>query len=65
MNRNEILKSLIEKSGLTKKQFAEKHGYKTYRIYDWTNGKRNISLFNLEEIAFNENFDLTLKLEKR
>lgn len=65
MNRNEILKSLIEKSGLTKKQFAEKHNYKTYRIYDWTNGKRNISLFNLEVIAFNENFDLTLKLEKR
>jgi transcriptional regulator with XRE-family HTH domain len=65
MNRNEILKSLIEKSGLTKKQFAEKHGYKTYRIYDWTNGKRNISLFNLEVIAFNENFDLTLKLQKR
>ena len=65
MNRNEIIKSLIEKSGLTKKQFAEKHGYKTYRIYDWTNGKRNISLFNLEVIAFNENFDLTLKLEKR
>jgi len=65
MNRNEILKSLIEKSGLTKKQFAEKHGYKTYRIYDWTNGKRNISLFNLEVIAFNENFDLTLKLEER
>jgi transcriptional regulator with XRE-family HTH domain len=65
MNRNEILKSLIEKSGLTKKQFAEKHGYKTYRIYDWTNGKRNISLFNLEMIAFKENFDLTLKLQKR
>ena len=65
MNRNEILKSLIEKSGLTKKQFSEKHGYKTYRIYDWTNGKRNISLFNLEVIAFNENFDLTLKLQKR
>lgn len=65
MNRNEILKSLIEKSGLTKKQFAEKHGYKTYRIYDWTNGKRNISLFNLEVIAFNENFDLTLKLQER
>jgi hypothetical protein len=65
MNRNEILKSLIEKSGLTKKQFAEKHGYKTYRIYDWTNGKRNISLFNLEVIAFKENFDLTLKLQER
>lgn len=65
MNRNEILKSLIEKSGLTKKQFAEKHGYKMYRIYDWTNGKRNISLFNLEVIAFNENFDLTLKLQER
>ena len=65
MNRNENLKSLIEKSGLTKKQFAEKHGYKTYRIYDWTNGKRNISLFNLEVIAFKENFDLTLKLQKR
>ena len=65
MNRNEILKSLIAKSGLTKKQFAEKHGYKTYRIYDWTNGKRNISLFNLEVIAFNENFDLTLKLQER
>ena len=65
MNRNEILKSLIEKSGLTKKKFAEKHGYKTYRIYDWTNGKRNISLFNLEVIAFNENFDLTLKLQER
>ena len=65
MNRNEILKTLIAKSGLTKKQFAEKHGYKTYRIYDWTNGKRNISLFNLEVIAFKENYNLTLKLKKR
>lgn len=66
MRTNDILRILIKQSGLNQTQFGEKHGYKHYRICGWVNDIRNISMHNLELIAFNEGYKLNveLKLEK-
>lgn len=50
MNK-EILKSLIEKTGLTQRAFGEKIGVDETRISHWLSGYRNIRNARLEEIA--------------
>jgi len=61
----QILKDLIKQSGLSKKQFCEKHEIKEITKLDgWLNGTRNIQFCTLELIAFDEGKKITLKIEE-
>jgi transcriptional regulator with XRE-family HTH domain len=66
MNKSQILKDLIELSGLSKKKFADKHEISPQQLSDWTKGRRNIMFCTLELIAFDEGFDIIInyKIEK-
>ena len=50
----EILKDLIKLSGLSQKQFAEKHEIEYKKFNHWVTGYRNISLPTLQLFAFDE-----------
>ena len=58
MTRQQSLKTLIKKSGLNQKQFAEKHGLRPERISEWITVKKNIYLPTLQELARIEGYSL-------
>lgn len=59
-----ILKDLIELSGLSKKQFCDKHEIAITKMNHWLNGTRNVQFCTLELIAFDEGKKITLKIEE-
>jgi len=50
----QILKDLIKLSGLSQKQFAEKHEIEYKKFNHWATGYRNISIHTLQLFAFDE-----------
>ena len=60
----QILKDLIKLSGLSQKQFAEKHEIEYKKFNHWVTGYRNISLPTLQLFAFDEGKKITLKIEE-
>jgi len=60
----QILKDLIQQSGLSKKQFCEKHEIAITKMNHWLNSTRNPQFCTLELIAFDEGKKITLKIEK-
>lgn len=50
----QILKDLIKLSGLSQKQFAEKHEIEYKKFNHWVTGYRNVSLPTLQLFAFDE-----------
>lgn len=66
MTKPQLIKNLIELSGLNQEKFALKHGKGENQVSEWKTGKRIICDKTLTEIAKNEGFKLTieLKLEK-
>jgi len=60
----QILKDLVKESGLSNKQFADKHQIEITKFLKWLNGTRNPQFCTLELIAFDEGKKITLKIEK-
>jgi len=58
MKKPEILKQLIEKSGLTQKAFAEKHGIDEPKLSRWVTGKIEPMHATVQLIAFEEGYYL-------
>jgi len=59
----QILKDLIQQSGLSKKQFCEKHEISITKMNHWLNGTRNPQFCTLELIAFDEGFKINVVYE--
>ena len=66
MTQQEIIKALIQKSGLNQAKFALKHGIDKSYLNEVIKGKKEYKQGTLGLIAFDEGFDLklTYKLEK-
>jgi transcriptional regulator with XRE-family HTH domain len=60
LDKQQIVKDLIDFSGLSQVDFAKKHKIPPQQLSDWKNGVRNIKLCTLELIAFDEK--LTIKI---
>lgn len=61
MTKQQIIRTLLANN--TQKEFALKHGVTQQRISEWLRGIRNISNNNLETIAKNEGYLLTIELK--
>jgi predicted transcriptional regulator len=58
--RTEILKALIQESGLNPRQFSLKYEIQPTIIYTYISGKKDIKFTKLEEIAKALNLKLTV-----
>lgn len=58
----EILKALILKSGLSKRDFCEKVGKPQSRLSERLNGKRNIKLSELNKMAEKLGLEIRFKV---
>jgi len=59
-----ILISLIQKSGLTKKDYLSKHKILQRTLDRWLNGTRIVSLQRLEMLAKEDGYQLIINIEK-
>jgi len=65
MNTNQtILHTLIQKSGLTNKQYAYNHAILQRTLDRWLNGTRIISLQRLEQLAKEDGMKIVIKIEE-
>lgn len=62
MNKD-ILKDLIQKSGLSQREFADKIGTTEMQISKWLAGSRNIKLQRLQDIAKKMGFTIKINYE--
>lgn len=63
MTKPQLIKNLIELSGLNQKQFALKHGKSENQVSEWKTGKRHICNDTITEMAKKEGFKLTIELK--
>lgn len=63
MKKSEILKQLIEKSGLTQKAFALKHGIDETKLSRWLNDYWEMRTATIELIAFEEGYSVKWNFE--
>lgn len=61
MNKD-ILKDLINASGLSQRDFASKIGTTEIQVSKWLSGTRNIKLSTLEEVADKLNMKIIYKI---
>lgn len=50
----QILKDLIQQSGLSQKQYATKHGIEYKQFNHWVTGYRNVSIRILQLMSFKD-----------
>jgi predicted transcriptional regulator len=62
-NRTEILKALIQESGLNPRQFSLRFGIQQTIIYTYISGKKLVKMTKLEQIASELNLKLTVNYE--
>ncbi|SHG27210.1 helix-turn-helix domain-containing protein [Flavobacterium johnsoniae] len=60
-----ILNSLIQKSGLSQRDFAAKFDLPEQRVSGWLNGVRNIKMSTLKKMAEELGFEIVLSFEVR
>jgi len=58
-----ILHTLIQKSGLTKKDYLYKHKILQRTLDRWLNGTRIVSLQRLEQLAKEDEMKIVIKIE--
>lgn len=61
----QILISLIEKSGLSQRDFAAKFDLPESRISGWINGTRNPKMSTLEKMAAEIGFEIVVTFDLR
>lgn len=54
----QILKDLIQQSGLSQKQYAAKHEIEYKKFNHWVTGYRNISIHTLQLLAFDDGIEI-------
>lgn len=60
--KKDLLKQIIEITGLSQRQFANKIGSTEFQVSNWLAGRRNIRNERLESIAKQFNLKITYKI---
>jgi len=63
MSNQTTLKALIELSGLSNKQYADKHGIEVTKLIGWLNGTRNVKFSTLETLSKNDGKKLQIEIK--
>ena len=63
MENKNILKDLIQKSGLSQREFARQNNTTEFQISQWLAGSRNIKLQRLQDIAKKMGFIIKINYE--